>query len=133
MLNSITIPNREEKIERLLASRLQKRDIPKTLTEEHYREAVSKLIKLAQLNCGSSRIAAQVLLSTYNGNNWQCNLADLADLDGIHYRAAIIVIRARVELRIEPQRMIMDGDAVFNSLEQDWQDYHVKNRYRLHK
>jgi hypothetical protein len=120
--------NRTITIDRLLARLQKEREIPVILTKADYAEAVKLLVKLAQTDCGGARVAAQVLLSAYNGNNWQCNLVDLCNLDAAHYRAAIIVIRSRVELNSEPQRLIANGDAIFDRLEEDWQSYHVKNR-----
>jgi hypothetical protein len=42
--------------------------MPDILTKDDYAKAVKKLVYLAQLDCGGSRVAAQVLLSTYNGS-----------------------------------------------------------------
>lgn len=113
----------------LIALQQKQRETPAVLTKADYAEAVELLLKLAQKDCGGSRVAAQVLLSTYNGDNWHCDLTDLCNLDAENYRAALIVIRGRVELNCEPQRLIPDGEAVFDALEEDWQAYHVKNRY----
>jgi hypothetical protein len=114
----------------LLVEQQKQRQTPALLTLDDYAGAVRMLVKLAQKDCGGSRAAAQVLLSTYNGDNWHCDLTDLCNLDAGNYRAAIIVIRGRVELNCEPQRLIDDGNAVFAELEQEWQAYHVKNRYQ---
>lgn len=127
-VHPIVFPDRSQKIAALLADQQQQRSTPTVLTKANYTEAVRILVKLAEKDCGGSRVAAQVLLSTYNGYNWQCDLTDLCNLDCEHYRAAIIVIRGRVELNCEPQRLIDDGDRVFEYLEQDWQAYHVRNR-----
>lgn len=128
-VQAITFPDRSQKIAELLARQQKQRETPVTLTQADYAKAVRVLVDLAQKDCGGSRIAAQVLLSTYNGDNWHCDLTDLCNLDAGNYRAALIVIRGRVELNTEPQRMIDDGDAVFDWLEQEWQVYHVRNRY----
>ena len=73
-----------------------------------------------------------MLLGTYNGNSWHVNLVDLCHLDASNYRAAMIVIRSRVEINREPHEVIDDGDAVFDALQEEWKGYHVKNRYRPH-
>jgi hypothetical protein len=114
----------------MLGQQAKAREIPVSLTDSDYAEAVNLLVKLAQRDCGGSRVAAQVLLGTYNGNHWHMNLVDLTNLDAEHYRAAIIVIRCRVEIWREPHEMIDDGDAIFEALADDWMHYHVKRRYQ---
>lgn len=64
---------------------------------------------MAQGDTSGSRAAAQVLLSTYNGNNFHMNLTDLCVLDLKYVEQALIVLRGRVMLCIEPQQMIEDG------------------------
>lgn len=66
-------------------------------------------MKLAQGDTGGSRVAAQVLLSAYNGEAWQLNVVDLCVLDKSNYKAALDVIRGRVELYIEPHTLIANG------------------------
>lgn len=122
--------NRTISLAELLDRQVKAREIPVLLTESDYAEAVNLLVKLAQRDCGGSRVAAQVLLSTYNGNYWHVNLVDLTNLDAAHYRAAIIVIRCRVEIWREPHEMIENGSAVFEALAKDWAAYNVENRYQ---
>jgi len=55
------------------------------LGKRHY----SQLMKLAQGDRGGSRVAAQVLLSAYNGGAWQLNIVDLCVLDKSNYKAAL--------------------------------------------
>ena len=98
------------------------------IDKETYSQAVSKLVKLAQGDTGGSRVAAQVLLSAYNGEDWQLNIVDLCVLDKTNYQAALEVIRGRVELYIEPHTLLKDGDRIFEELWQRWERYHVKNR-----
>lgn len=98
------------------------------ITEETYSQAVSKLIKLAQGDTGGSRVAAQVLLSAFNGEAWQLNIVDLSVLDKSNYKAALDVIRGRVELYMEPHTLIENGDRVFEELWHRWERYHVENR-----
>ena len=129
-VQAITFPDRSQQIAALMARQQKQRETPTILSKADYLEAVLRLLTLAQTDCGGARVAAQVLLSAYNGSNWHCNLTDLCNLDTANYRAALIVIRARVELNQEPQRMIDDGEAVFDALEEDWQAYHVSNRHR---
>lgn len=99
-----------------------------SITEQQYLNAVSNLLSLAQCDCGGSGVCAQVLLSVYNGEEYQLNLVDLGRLDLQLYNDAITVIRARTELRIEPQELMHSLDLIFKELWQQWQCYHVKNR-----
>ena len=98
------------------------------MTKQDYAAAIIKLVPLAQGDTGGSRVAAQVLLSAYNGNDFQLDIVDLCRLDSGHYQAALAVIRGRVELREEPQNFVENGDEVFRDLWQQWQRLHVTNR-----
>ena len=95
---------------------------------ETYSQAIHQLISLAQGDTGWAKVAAQVLLSAYNGEAFQLNIGDLTTLDKDHYHAALLVIRGRVELGREPQHFLKNGDRVFTDLRQQWQRYHVENR-----
>lgn len=97
-------------------------------TELEYSDAILKLAHLAEGDTGGSRVAAQVLLSAYNGNEFQLNIVDLCNLDRLHYQAALAVIQGRVELGIEPQQFLENGDQVFLDLWERWLRYHVANR-----
>lgn len=97
-------------------------------TEQEYSTAILKLITLAQGDTGGSRVAAQVLLSAYNGRDFQLDIVDLCSLDSGNYQAALSVIRGRVELRKEPQDFVEKGDEVFRDLWKRWERYHVSNR-----
>ncbi len=97
-------------------------------TKQEYIDAIIKLVPLAQGDTGGSRVAAQVLLSAYNGNDFQLDIVDLCHLDRGHYQAALAVIRGRIELREEPQNYAANGDMVFRDLWQQWQRLHVTNR-----
>lgn len=114
----------------ILARQAKEREIPVKITLDDYAEAIIKLVKLARTGCGGARAAAQVVLSLYNGENWHVNLIDLMNLDGGHFRAAIIAIRGRWEFNREPHEMITHGDDVFDQLQDDWSKYHTKNRYK---
>ncbi|OGR15893.1 MAG: hypothetical protein A2X81_12270 [Desulfobacterales bacterium GWB2_56_26] len=98
------------------------------MDKETYSQAVSQLVKLAQGDTGGSRVAAQVLLSAYNGEAWQLNVVDLCALDKPNYQAALDVIRGRVELYIEPHTLIANGGRIFEELWHRWERYHVENR-----
>ena len=98
------------------------------ITEQEYSAAILKLVPLAQGDTGGSRVAAQVVLSAYNGSDFQLDITDLCNLDRGNYQAALAVIRGRVELGIEPQDSLENGDKVFRELWQRWERYHVANR-----
>ena len=98
------------------------------MTKQDYAAAIVKLVSLAQGDTGGSRVAAQVLLSAYNGADFQLDIVALGNLDHGYYQAALAVIRGRVELREEPQNFVKNGDEVFRDLWQQWQRLHVTNR-----
>lgn len=75
------------------------------ISEDVYRDAVIRLLKLALKDTGGSRVLAQVLLSAYNGYEFQLDVTDLCLLDFDLYVDALIVIRGRVELRREPHEI----------------------------
>lgn len=98
------------------------------MTKQDYAAAIVKLVSLAQGDTGGSRVAAQVLLSAYNGADFQLDIVDLCNLDRVYYQAALAVIRGRVELREEPQNFVKNGDEVFRDLWHRWERLHVSNR-----
>jgi hypothetical protein len=98
------------------------------MTPEIYASAIFNLANIAQGDTSGSRVAAQVLLSAYNGEAFQLNVVDLCSLDKEHYQAALSVIRGRKELGKEPQSFLENGDQVFKGLWKQWQRYHVENR-----
>jgi hypothetical protein len=98
------------------------------MTKQDYAAAIVKLVSLAQGDTGGSRVAAQVLLSAYNGADFQLDIVALGNLDHGYYQAALAVIRGRVELREEPQNFVKNGDEVFRDLWHRWERLHVSNR-----
>lgn len=99
-----------------------------TMTPEIYAEAIYKLVNIAQGDTDGSCVAAQVLLSAYNGEAFQLNIVDLCNLDQEHYQAALLVIRGRKELGREPQSCLENGEIVIRNLWEQWKRYHVANR-----
>lgn len=102
-----------------------------TVSVDAYSNAIRKLLPVAMRDTGQSGRCAQVLLSAYNGYNFQLSIPDLVSLDEDLYEAAITVIRGRAELRIEPQVFIKDGDSIFEKLHDDWLGLHVENRGKV--
>lgn len=118
--------------ERILA-RMQETEFLRqklTVTERDYSEAVSSLLNVALGDTSGSRAAAQVLLSTYNGNNYHMDLTDLCVLDLKYVEQSLIVLRGRVMLCSEPHQMIEGGKAKFALLEKQWEQLYVKNRHK---
>ena len=98
------------------------------ITEQRYCSAVRTLIEIAQGDTGGSRVAAQVLLSAYNGDAFQFNIVELGILDQKHYQAALAVIQGRVELGREPHLCIDNGGRIFEALWEQWKAYHISVR-----
>lgn len=100
------------------------------ITLEEYAEGVATLVRLAGDGTSGSRAAAQVLLSAYNGADWQLDITDLCVLDHGHYVAALAVIRGRTEICVEPHELIADGGRHFQRLWEQWSRYHIDNRWK---
>lgn len=102
------------------------------ITKEDYTKAVEILLPLAFDMSGASRVAAQVLLSAYDGACFQLDIVELGLLDEKRYQAALTVIRGRIELNTEPYTLVEDGSKKFQRLTDLWKGYHVKNRHQLY-
>lgn len=100
------------------------------ITAQEYAEAIVQLIKVAGHSTSSGRAAAQVLLSAYNGSEWQLDITDLCCFDHENYTAALTVIRGRAELMREPHEFVKDGAEHFGRLWTHWKRYHISNRHR---
>tara|TARA_R110002072_G_scaffold303138_1_gene495415 strand:+ start:26981 stop:27481 length:501 start_codon:yes stop_codon:yes gene_type:complete len=95
-----------------------------------YKDAVKHLSEIALTQDGSGAYAAaQVLLSSYNGSNYQLNITDLCNLDDINFKCAQAVIAGRVHTQEEPHNIIENGSSIFQKLEEKWSNLRVKNRY----
>jgi len=103
-----------------------------SVTEVDYRDAVSLLVKAAQSDTSCSMVAAQVLLSLYNGYEFHIDLAALGALDYQLLHAALIAIRGRTILLNEPHDVIENGKKIFAVLSDEWAHLHVKHRYQKH-
>ena len=97
---------------------------------QRYQRGVELLVESALCDTSGSRAAAQVLLSAYNGYDWQLDVTDLCVLDETLFNAAMDVIKGRVETRQEPHELIDNGEAIFKQLQYEWQRYHITNRWR---
>jgi len=102
----------------------------KPIVRKEYEEAIRLLTGLAQTDTSGGRAAAQVVLSAYNGDEWQLDVTELSLLDGKYYQAAIYVIRGRKELMIEPHKLITGGREIFHRIWDRWRRYHISNRWK---
>lgn len=100
-------------------------------SKEEYDTAVRQLVNLAQQGTGGGRVAAQVLLSAYNGFDYQLDVSALGNLDRGNFETAMTVIRGRYETGIEPHNLIPNGNKVFNGLWDKWLNLHVKERGKV--
>ena len=106
------------------------RELKQHRSKEEYAKSVVVLLKLALGDTSGSRAAAQVLLSGYNGGNWQLNITDLCHLDRDHLHHALIVMECRATLWAEPNDLVKNGNELFMKLQEQWKKLHVKNRWK---
>lgn len=99
------------------------------VTLESYRDAVVVLLSLARGDTGGGVVAAQVLLSLYNGYDFHVDLTDLGRLDHDHLDAACLAIACRHKLFTEPHEVIPDGSAKFEVLRELYPNLNVRRRY----
>ncbi|MDH2434844.1 hypothetical protein QCD60_29325 [Pokkaliibacter sp. MBI-7] len=104
----------------------------------HYQQAIEYLLPVALLDTEGARVTAQVLLSAYNGDDYQLDITDLgrfgAGEDAI-MNAILTVVYARARTGIKPQGLIDNGDALFYALVQRWNVLHasVRIQHQYHK
>lgn len=99
------------------------------VSEMDYRAAINSLIEVAESDTSGGRAAAQVLLSLYNGYEYHMDLVDLGVLDLRNFQQALIAMRGRVILSIEPHQIIQDGAKRFERLAERWAHLNVEKRY----
>lgn len=95
---------------------------------DEYAKAIVGCIELAQQPTHGGRIAAQVLLSAYNGYSFQLDVAGLSNLDPENYEIAITVIRGRYETCREPHEMLANGSKIFCDLWEQWKRLELEER-----
>ena len=95
--------------------------------EADYKNAILRLLKLAQSDSSAGEVAAQILLSTYNSYNWHAPLAWFGHLDALNFDAAITVIKGRWSLHCEPHNVIQNGHSIFEELKANWPDLPTHN------
>ena len=97
---------------------------------EAYTEAVSLLLPIAQSDTTGGRVAAQVLLSTYNGAHYQLDATDLCLIDYDLLGAAVTVLAQRALTRREPHELRPEFDQGFTRVAEVWRFLHVAERYK---
>jgi hypothetical protein len=96
-----------------------------------YKKSVEALLEIAQMGTGGSGVAAQVLLSAYNGDHFHLDVTDLGRLDSKNMLHALQVLWGRNHNPwIEPHKVIENGDAVFCALWDNFRRLHVQNRWK---
>jgi hypothetical protein len=100
----------------------------KEVSREEYAKAIVAAIHLAMQPTSGGRVAAQALLSAYNGDKFQLDVASLGDLDWKNYETVLTVIRGRYETRHEPHTLVKDGCKIFHVLWNRWQRLSVEER-----
>lgn len=99
--------------------------------QAEYKKSVEELLRIAQMSTGGSRVAAQVLLSAYNGDDFHLDVVDLGMLGRNEFGHALRVIWGRnIDPWMEPHKVIENGDTVFRRLWDDWRKLHVQNRWK---
>ena len=98
------------------------------VTKEQYADAVARFVTLARQHTSGGKVAAQVLLSTYNGSDFQLDLAGMGNLDRNNFELAMTIIRGRYETGREPHSLIVNGSSVFGELWESWFALHVTER-----
>jgi hypothetical protein len=102
--------------------------LPRSLNvpSDDYERAVLKLLPIAQGDTGGAEPAARVLLSAYNGYNFNLSIPDLSLLDPGNLTAAMTVILGRAGTSsTEPHTVIDNGSEIFQRLATQWQHLNI--------
>ena len=106
---------------------IMRRSINTVIPDAEYGHAVLKLLPIAQGDTGGAEPAARVLLSAYNGYNFNLSIPELGVLDPGNFIAAMTVIICRAGPRCrEPHTVIDNGSEIFRNLARQWK--HINNR-----
>ncbi|WP_148862787.1 DUF7673 family protein [Marinobacter fonticola] len=87
-----------------------------SVTVGEYHQALETLWSHAINEGGERRPASLVLLGAYDPPNWAITFSDLASLDYKLLKAAMVVLRGRLVLGIEPHTMIKNGPSRLRQL-----------------
>lgn len=100
------------------------------LTINDYAMATRYLYAIAVQGTSASRCAAQLLLSAYNGSNWQLDVTDLCLFNFDQQQIALQFIECRITIPAEPHDLLDNGSHRFMELQQQWRRYHINNRWK---
>ena len=106
------------------------RELQPTCTGDEYTDSVIALYKVAQHSTSSGRTAAQLLLSGYNGKEWQLDITDLCTLDRGNLQHALTYLECRATLWTEPHDLLENGNELFANLARQWRKLHINNRWK---
>lgn len=114
---------------------LVKEHYPEDLKEyqnalDNYIYSIQLLMRTVELESGSSEVAAQLLLSVYNANEFHLSVCDLCTLDGEGREAAFAVMNGRINLSIEPHKLVHGGEEYFANLWHKYDYLHISKRYK---
>lgn len=101
-----------------------------TITKLQYADAVDRFVSLAKQPTHGGRVAAQVLLSAYNGEAFQLDVSALTSLDGKNFEDAILVIKGRYKIG-EPHWLLRNGSDVFGKLWSQWGHLKLSERAKV--
>jgi hypothetical protein len=96
-----------------------------------YKEAIEALLDVCRRHPDTSgaRAAAQVLLSCYNGYEFNLDPTEIIYLSSPYQEAAYTVLIQRVLCQIEPQKMVANGEVRFETLVEYYEHLHVRKRH----
>ena len=95
-----------------------------------YTAAVNALLQVAQQPTSGGAIAAQLLLSAYDGSCYHANIGAMRTLDSYNFENAVIVFTGRYDTGLEPHQVISNGSTIFETLKIQWRHLHVENRWQ---
>lgn len=116
----LTDAERIAKIESRLRSHIEMSPQHDPNARDKYKAALEKLVKATVHGGSGSRAAAQILLSLYNGSDWQMDLTDLRLLDPESREAAITALKFDAQVNEEPHTVLDDGNAIYDRLKHAW-------------
>ncbi|MAA65045.1 MAG: hypothetical protein CL581_09755 [Alteromonadaceae bacterium] len=91
-----------------------------------YHKAIELLWSQSAIDDAKASVASRILLGAYDPTNWGITFCDLGSLDYPLLKAALIVIRGRLVLGIEPHTVISNGPARFRQLIERSYPRHLK-------
>lgn len=127
----ITTDAQNEEATASFVEMMQQIELNREEAAKHYPGAVQRLLDICLTHDGSgAKAAAQVLLSSYNGRNFQVKITDLCNLDPQNFQDCMHVIIGRIRTFEEPHNVIEDGSALFDELANSWGQLKANVRYQ---